>query len=278
MLRRFWCLFAGSQIFFGILISQLMVAHATYYAAGGDANRIAVAIDGRITEDAKTGQTAFDDHHCKILPLSDKTIFFSRGTNGLIINGHTIFDADEIAQRVYKDNPTASFDEWSSQWASIMMENYRSHSSQLVIRSNPLIEGYFAGSNTNGAFGIYGQLIIGTPDEPSAEPFDHPMTGDTRFGMASSADILREFGAGGAVTDWAKTARQLLDLETRGKSPTVSLALRYETMVMVAGQSGNSYIGGETAVMMMERSDPIWRWFHRPPYCPRTFGQSIPGD
>ncbi len=86
--------------------------------------------------------------------------------------------------------------------------------------------------------------------------------------MASSPDILWQFEVGG-TTDWAKNALQLLGLETRGKGPTAALALRYETMVALAGQSGNPHIGGETAVMTMDRTHPIWRWFHRPDYCPQ---------
>ncbi len=74
-----------------------------------------------------------------------------------------MFDAGEIAEQVYKDDPAGSFDEWSSRWASIMIDDYKTYSAQLVIRSNPLIVGYFAGSNTNGTLSIYGQRIIGTP-------------------------------------------------------------------------------------------------------------------
>jgi hypothetical protein len=270
MVRRFWRVFGGGQILLATLISEVTAVHGTYIAAGGNADHIAVAIDSRITGDNKAGQTIFDDHYCKILPLSDSTIFFSTGVNGLRdIYGHTIFDAEETAQKVYNDEPRGRFQELSSLWASLMMENYKVYSTQLVILSNPLIEGCFAGANTDGAFGIYGQRIFGTPAEPSAEPLNYDINSDKFFEMASSPDILREFANGG-TTDRARVALQLLGLEARGKSPTVSTALLFEIMVTVARQSGNPHIGGETAVMMMERSAPIWRWFHRPPYCPTT--------
>lgn len=85
------------------------------FVAGGDADHIAVAIDSRITEQSKDGLTAFNDHHCKIIPLGDKAVFFFHGVNGLITaDGHTIFDAGQIAQRVYNENPTRSFHELAS--------------------------------------------------------------------------------------------------------------------------------------------------------------------
>ena len=269
MVSRYCLILGVGQLLFVALVLQVTAARGTYIAAGGNADRIAVAIDSRLTEDNKIGQTILDDHDCKILPLNDRTIFFSTGVYGLKdIYGHTIFDAGEIAQQVYDNEPTGSFDGWASHWASIMMENYKSHSSLFMYPSNPLIVGYFAGSNSNGTLGIYGQSIIGTPTDPSAHPLNYDMNTDKLFDMASSPDILREFATGG-TTDGAREVLQLLGLEARGKGPTASLALRYETMVMLAGQSGNPHIGGETAVMTMERRDPIWRWFHRPDYCPR---------
>lgn len=149
-----------------------------------------------------------------------------------------------------------------------MIEDYKTYGTILPTPKNPIIEGFFAGSNPNGIFGIYGESISGKLVDPSTQPLDYEITGHNRLDMASSPDILREFATGGA-TDWAKNALRLLDLETRDKGPTASLALRYETMVTVAGQSGDPHIGGETAVMTMDRNDPVWRWFHRPDSCPQ---------
>jgi hypothetical protein len=149
-----------------------------------------------------------------------------------------------------------------------MIEDYKTYSDKLIIPSNTIIEGFFAGSNPNGIFGIYGESISGKPVDASAQPLNYEITSHNRFDMASSPDILREFETGG-TTDWAKNALLLLDLETRGKGAADSLALRYETMVTLASQSGDPRIGGQPAVMTMDRSDPVWRWFHRPDYCPQ---------
>jgi hypothetical protein len=110
--------------------------------------------------------------------------------------------------------------------------------------------------------------LIGPLTEPVADPLDYNIDSDKLFEMASSPDILREFANGG-TTDRAKEALQIFGLEARGKDPATSAALLFETMVMVAGQSGNPHIGGQTAVMTMTRADHIWRWVHRPPYCPK---------
>lgn len=145
MLSRVCRLFGSGQLLLATLIFQVTAAHGTYIAAGGNVDHIAVAIDSRITEDNKIGQTAFDDHYCKILPLSDSAIFFSTGVTALKdINGHTIFDAEETAQRVYKEEPTGSLQDMASQWASIMMDDYKTNSAQLVVQGDSLIEGYFA--------------------------------------------------------------------------------------------------------------------------------------
>jgi hypothetical protein len=180
-----------------------------------------------------------------------------------------VLNAQATAQQVYKEDPTASLQQLAAQWALIMIGDYKTNSEKILIRSSPLIEGFFAGSNTNGMLGIYGERIIGPLTEPVADPLDYNIDNNNLFEMASSPDLLLEFANGG-TTDRARQALQILGLESRGKSPTVSTALLFETIVYVAGQSGNPHIGGETAVMTMERSDPIWRWFHRPPYCPRT--------
>jgi hypothetical protein len=243
-------------------------AHATYIAAGGTADHIAVAIDSRITGDSKEGQTTYFDHNCKILPLSNAAIFFFTGAGSLIDHGVLVFDAQATAQKVYQEDPTASLRQLASQWALIMIGDYKTNSDKLVIRSSPLIVGFFAGSNTNGMLGIYGERIIGPLTEPVADPLDYNIDNNNLFAWASSADLLSEFANGG-TTDRARQALQILGLESRGKSPTASTALLFETIVGVAGQSGNLGIGGETAVMTMERSDPVWRWFHRPPYCPK---------
>ncbi len=269
MFSRFWCVLGVGQILFAALVLQVTAAHGTYFTAGGDADHIAVAIDSRITEQSKNGLKAFDDRHCKIFPLSDRVIFFFHGVNSLTAtDGHTIFDAGQIAQQVYNGSPEESLRDLASQWSSMMIDDYKANSARLVIDNKLIIEGFFAGSDPNGTFGIYGESISGTPVDPSARPLNYEITGHNRLDMASSPDILQEFATGG-TTDWAKSALLLLDLETRGKGPTASLALRYETMVTIAGQSGNPHIGGETAVMTMDRTNPIWRWFHRPAYCPQ---------
>jgi hypothetical protein len=268
MLIRVWRLFSAAQVLLATLISQVTAAHGTYLAAGGTADHIAVAIDNRITGDTKEGQTGFNDHYCKILPLSDSAIFFFTGIGSLIDHGVPVFDAQTTAQQVYQEDPLASFEDLAGRWALIMIGNYKTNNEKIFIRSSPLIEGFFAGSNTNGMLGIYGERILGPLTQPVAEPLNYDINNDNLFEMASSIDLLREFANGG-TTDRAREALQILGLEARGKSQTISTALRFETMVDVAGQSGNPRIGGETAVMTMERGDHTWRWFHRPDYCPR---------
>lgn len=269
MLSRVYRLLGGGQLLLTALLSQVTAANGTYFAAGGNNDHIAVAIDSRLTADIQGGKTIFNDHYCKILPLSESEIFFFSGVNGQIdTQGHTLFDAEEIAQRVYKEDQTKLMQDQVSQWASIMMDDYKTYSSLLVNPSDPLIEGYFVGYNTNEIFGIYGERISGPPTQPSADPLYYDINSNKFFEMSSSADILREFANGG-TTEGAKEALQLLGLEARGKSPTASTALLFETMVTVAGQSGNAHIGGETAAMTMERGDHIWHWVHRPNFCPK---------
>jgi hypothetical protein len=191
MMSRLSPLLGVGHILFAALLLQVTAAHGTYFAAGGDADHIAVAIDSRITEELQGGLTAFDDHHCKIFPLSDKAIFFFHGVNSLTIDGHTIFDAGHIAQQVYNESPAASLREWASLWSSIMIEDYKTYSDKLIIPSNTIIEGFFAGSNPNGIFGIYGESISGKPVDASAQPLNYEITSHNRFDMASSPDILR---------------------------------------------------------------------------------------
>jgi hypothetical protein len=133
---------------------------------------------------------------------------------------------------------------------------------------NPMITGYFASTDANGNIKFSGASIA---ERPTAVPRFEQTNQTIRPGPPDDMtivtqgyeDIIREFGA-----EQSHRTRQALAGIDQFQSPLQRTAFLLGAIAAgVRDWSGNAEVGGEIAVIILER-EKGWRWFSRPSFCP----------
>jgi hypothetical protein len=257
------------------------VGHGTFYLFGISRDFAVVAIDSRDMIKT-TARDRFNDRTCKIRPLSPTAFFFSVGIETAIreATGKTVFEARDIAKDAFAGAGSAGdFTNLAETWASRMERTLRKLPLSPSIMKDMAAKGYFV-----GARGFFigtapdGDIVIGTGTityRPEGKVhFVHAAEAVTPTAtprVAQSAnqpalDVEKEFVNGGQ-TDRAKKIIQDNAWAKIGDGAD-GQAQRFENIVAaVRDWSGNPAIGGDIAVIILERGKTV-RWFHRPDYCP----------
>ena len=236
-------------------------ARATFYSVALGADFIVVAIDSR-TIDSLHPRSPPDDRYCKIVPLSADIVFFSAGFLSSSIPD-AAFDASSLARDIYaQSRHPADLVGLRDRWESAMEDGYM----RLFIGHPDL-------AITNGLLtkGFFGSVTEGRAVLASSEiNVDH---GHVR----SNSDELTQFGEPVLVvqdgyqrllkSDRAKGMLDQSRAEGAGKPLPEQLALVTEAMVaFIRDWSGDAAIGGEIAVLILEKGHPA-HWFRRPSFC-----------
>jgi hypothetical protein len=257
------------------------IGHGTFYLFGISSDFAVVAIDSR--DMLKTTATdRFNDRTCKIRPLPPTAFFFSVGIETAIqqATGKTIFEARDMAKDVYASaGSSRDFTNLAETWASRMEATLRQLPLSPSIMKGLAAKGYFAGAR--GFFvgtNADGDIAVGTGAityrAEGKVHFTHAAeaiapTATLRIAQSANQpalDVEKEFVNGGQ-TDRAKKIIQDNAWAKIGDGAD-GQAQRFENIVAaVRDWSGNPAIGGDIAVIILERGKTV-RWFHRPDYCP----------
>jgi hypothetical protein len=247
-------------------------ARATYYAVSFSKDFLVVAIDSRATNLFDPSAPP-NDRYCKLYPLSDKVVFFSTGYVAGNAPGIS-FDAGVFAKGVYARSPIPPnladlTDKWDDFMHDAYMRLFSSYPSLAVSLGNRvMIKGYFGGisddekvvlesSEMSSLFGRIRSQLLHQQQAGNGTPIVH----------GGHNEIISEFINRGS-TERAKKVLAEIDVEATGKSDLERMAITVEAFVKsVRDWSGDSGIGGEVAVLILERGKSA-RWFRRPAHCP----------
>jgi hypothetical protein len=282
--RRFIGLFATLLFCFALSARAAFaqdVAHGTFYLFGISSDFVVVAIDSR-----KTTKTAakdlINDRSCKIKPLSPTAFFFSAGLESgvAMATGKILYETRDIAKDVFAGaGGTRDFTNLAETWASRMETTVRKLPPSPSVMKAMMAKGYFVGARgffvgtlADGDIGIgAGTLTYHAEGKVHFSHSAEAITPTATPRVAQSADqraldVESEFANGGQ-TDRAKKIIHDNGWALIGVGADAQ-ARRFENIVAaVRDWSGNPAIGGDIAVIILERGKTV-RWFHRPDYCP----------
>lgn len=155
--------------FFSPAAAQI-VQHGTFFVAAYTPDYAVVAIDSRQLSGGE-----INDRYCKIRILSSNSFFFARGATSAIENNVSIFDARDIARRVFLQfENDITIAEIAKMWAARMKQIYEARPDEFGRSAigGIMTDGFFVGIGSNGDVVIEGQRIdyqpLGVPKFISA--------------------------------------------------------------------------------------------------------------
>jgi hypothetical protein len=261
----------------GVAAARPYARLGTAYTVVHSADYIAIAIDTRATYAGML--LGHSDDECKLRPISDRLLFFNAGL-GTARAGGSVLDVGEVARSVYDNGgaslPVSQLGELWGRTTSRRLEEILGHAPDLyrVLEKRPvLIDGYFAGSDTDGSLILFrGDIAFAANSSPAvpaltvafSEPrvpwgvYENVVSDGNR---AVITEILRGSSPRGRALKYQ--LRTVGDGKSRAER-----AVEWVTAVTKAliYWSGDPRVGGDVASAVVERGKP-WHWYHRPAFC-----------
>jgi hypothetical protein len=246
-----------------------IVQHGTFFVAAYTPDYAVVAIDSR-----QLSGGDINDRYCKIRILSNNAFFFARGATSAVENNVGVFDARDIARRVFLQfgNDT-TIAEIAKTWAARMKQIYEARPDEFGRSAigGVMTDGFFVGIGANGDVVIEGQRIdyqpLGVPKFIStAEPKPNRLEDPPYLPIYAAGyfELMNEFRNGGET----ERARNIIPQFAASQGGPDAIAVRYSAYVTAVREwAGDRAIGGDVATIILEKGGGV-RWFQRPDFCP----------
>src|SRR5262249_33591846 len=130
-------------------------SHGTFFIFELSADYAVVAIDSRETisprHSASNKMNRVNDASCKIRPLAPNAFFFATGFDSAFNGVIELFDVRSLANDAYANaSRPLNFENLADKWATWTEASFRHARLSPEALKNPMVKGYFVGTEDNG--------------------------------------------------------------------------------------------------------------------------------
>jgi hypothetical protein len=252
--RKLYFLILGFIMGYTIAMAQASLSGGTYYNYLYLTDRFIVSADTRAS--GTSGPAKTSDRYCKVIPLSDRIIFFSRDL-GNVTGPGVSFDVNDSAREAYRKGGPEIV-KIGEEWGEIVSSVVAALPEQELARykNGEISTGYFAVSADSEIKLIRMQV---TRHSNNTTHKGTTMVPPQLVSLGYEGTFSKALQGAGQPDIRVSTIEQQAEILQRATETVIGEAI---------SQNGSkSYIGGEAVVMILEAGHN-WRWFRRPDFCP----------